>query len=44
MTSKVIEPQKKEQKADENFIANELLKKSWYILRSQTKGRETAWY
>jgi hypothetical protein len=34
MMSNVIETQKKEQKADENFITNELMKKSWYILRS----------
>ena len=34
MTSNVIETQKKEQKTDENFIAIELIKESWYLLRS----------
>jgi hypothetical protein len=34
MMSNVIETQKKEQKADENFIAIELIKESWYLPRS----------
>jgi hypothetical protein len=34
MMSNVIETQKKDEKSDENFIAIELIKESWYLLRS----------